>query len=379
MWNLSEESLHVSVIGSNLFVMGFKRYVEMKQILDEQPWEIDGHLLILKEFDNAQNPRNIELTHVPLWFYFEGLYVEHYDQESIKDIAKAVGTVLSVDPELGIPSFEKGFRVRVNVLVLLPLPPGTYARTLRNGLVWVSIIPERLPSNFCKKCLLLGHQEFACKTFHHHHHHQIPSELNSIGAKIKTESESYESFYSTPDPRMIYSSKGKRAFVNSDCNSSEEKRQKCFVDESVHTASLNQPQLFSLMNFFKGKGPPPRGYSQEVLNQMLEYFSSSNGQTLLQSLGPVLVSTTEVIDIATDQFGFHEKVVASQTLQLMSATNLMDSSWYQSDYGNNQVNSQEQQHQYLQRIVKKEYPEPEGPSGAPDDGSIDNFGMVLRS
>ncbi|KAF5174936.1 reverse transcriptase [Thalictrum thalictroides] len=368
-WNLSEGRLHISVIGSNLFVMGFKRYDDLKRILNEQPWEIDSHLLILKEFDNNQNPRNIEFTYVPLWFYFEGLCYEHYNQESIKHIAKAVGTVLSVDPEVGLTSFVKGFRARVDVHVLLPLPPGTFVRTLKNGLVWVSIIPERLPSTFCNKCFLLGHQEFACKTFHH----QIPNELNSIETKIKTEKESYESFYSSPDPRMIYSSKGKRAFVDSVCNSGDgEKRQKCFVDESVHTAFLIESQVYSLVNFLEGKCPP----TQKVLDQMFEYLSSSSGQILLQSLGLVLVSTAEVVDTPTDQFGFHEKVVTNQTLQLMSAINLMDSSSYQNDYVNNLLNNQAQQHQYLQRIVKKEeYPEPEEPSLAPGEGNIDNSWM----
>ncbi|KAL5723014.1 hypothetical protein ACHQM5_006460 [Ranunculus cassubicifolius] len=340
-FNLDEESLHISLIGTNLFTLHFQLHEEQKRILDQQPWQISGLLLVLKEIQENQNPRYIELSQVPIWFNFSGLYFEHYDQDTIRDIAKAVGTVLCVEPKQGIPSAEEGFRARVNVHVLLPLPKGTLVRTAKDGLVWVSIIPEFTLLNFCKNCLVLGHVYSECNT---HFYHLLPSlsDDDYYYPVIKTEAESSRSFYEDPDPRFIHSYSPKSGLIDPYVSPSEgsRKKPKLFNNAVQFAASV-------IVNFIEGKGPAPttRVITEEMMKQVVDYLLSLAGELLLQRVSPVLVMLVDDHIAQTTQLGVERRVLSQRLNRHFAAAGVFLSDSSQVGDSN------------IQKTIKEEYEE----------------------
>ncbi|KAF5203006.1 hypothetical protein FRX31_007410, partial [Thalictrum thalictroides] len=160
-WSVRETS-NVLRAGPNCFICRFHKQDDHDRIINKQPWQILGHLVLLESFSTGHDFKTIQFHTMPLWISFSGLELEHYSTETVGMIATAAGRVAEVLPNGVIPRTAEGYRARVHVLVQFPLVEGTMVNTLTKGDVWISFNYNNLPPLFCVTCRYLGHNRHNC-------------------------------------------------------------------------------------------------------------------------------------------------------------------------------------------------------------------------
>ncbi|KAF5199203.1 hypothetical protein FRX31_011209, partial [Thalictrum thalictroides] len=176
-------------VGNNRFLCKIHDEKALKEMKLKQPSQIMGCIVLIEAFSPPTNPHSVIFTRIPLWIRFPDLTLEHMSADSVTLIAADAGEVIDVQPQGRIPRYAEGYRAQVWANIHKPLLKGTYANTLQNGNIWVSILYNNLPPLNCKLCLHLGHTQHNCHTPPQPQPQIIPAEILQIGYEDNNQAE----------------------------------------------------------------------------------------------------------------------------------------------------------------------------------------------
>ncbi|RZC81556.1 hypothetical protein C5167_044154 [Papaver somniferum] len=73
------------------------------EVLKEEPWNILGYLMILREYDSTRDITKYDFTHQVFCVQFQELKLEHLEDGMIDKMCGEIGKRMEVDPENAIP------------------------------------------------------------------------------------------------------------------------------------------------------------------------------------------------------------------------------------------------------------------------------------
>ncbi|KAF9594948.1 hypothetical protein IFM89_035518 [Coptis chinensis] len=160
-WKLKKK-LDIVVVNGNLFILRFEKENDKNKILNAQPWQMLGYLLVLKSYSPELAPSDINFDQAPFWITFGGLHLEHQMPVFIEQISSTVGRFLEIYPADDSPRDAEGYRARVMVDLRNPLRQGHLVPTVNHGSVWITFNYVGIPFRNCKNCFRLGHDTYSC-------------------------------------------------------------------------------------------------------------------------------------------------------------------------------------------------------------------------
>ena len=150
------KGVQINEIGEELFLAEFGDGRDKKRIMDMSPWTYEKQLILLKEFEGEQVPKDIQLRQSPFWVQIHNLPLHCRTRETGWAIGSKLGEVVDVDVTESGVQWGKYLRVRVQLDVTKKLIRGKKIAVEGGEQSWISFKYERLP-NFCYKCGMLSH------------------------------------------------------------------------------------------------------------------------------------------------------------------------------------------------------------------------------
>ncbi|KAJ4840778.1 hypothetical protein Tsubulata_042840 [Turnera subulata] len=147
--------VEIHQLDRNLFIFQFFHWQDKERVLEQEPWNFDNQILLLKNLEGDEQSSAINLTHVPLWVRAYDIPLHLRKPKFIELLGSKAGqfTQLDTDRDLQMSKFA---RMRISKDVRTPLIRG-FIVTLKNGsLGWVYFKYERLPW-FYFHCGCIGH------------------------------------------------------------------------------------------------------------------------------------------------------------------------------------------------------------------------------
>ncbi|KAI7993273.1 Uncharacterized protein LOK49_LG11G00768 [Camellia lanceoleosa] len=163
---LTTKQLNKQVVSTILH--GAWKTEDRRWVLQEAPWSIMGHLLILQPLEAGLPILDIQFTWCLFWVQIHGLPLENMTKANGEIIGNKLGRLLCVEAHYeGLLLYPNFLRIRVEINVTKPLPRGF---TLNMGgsppvtgsNSWISFKYEKL-SDFCFDCGRIGHERNVCK------------------------------------------------------------------------------------------------------------------------------------------------------------------------------------------------------------------------
>nr|GME00553.1 uncharacterized protein LOC109189671 [Ipomoea batatas] len=153
--------MNAKEIQPRLYLFRFFHERDIIRIFEDDPWNYDQSLLILKRLKAHEDPEKVPLTHAEFWIQVHGLPTEFRAEEVLHAIGKFLGEFIKTDEKIFVGSLRVYYRIRVALNIAKPLRKGM--RLKKNNGEWFSteFRYERLPT-FCFLCGLIGHGEKLC-------------------------------------------------------------------------------------------------------------------------------------------------------------------------------------------------------------------------
>ena len=128
-----------------LFV--FELETDAEQVLPNEPWTFNKHVVLLQRFDGSILSRYLRFTKLKFWVQIHGLPMRMLDLETTIELGEKLGQVTPCENpnELVGGNF---LRVQVEIDVSQLLCQGRRIALDDNEEIWISFKYEKLP-NFC--------------------------------------------------------------------------------------------------------------------------------------------------------------------------------------------------------------------------------------
>ena len=166
-------------------VFTFDNLKDLKRVLENSPWSINGSPLFLKEWSLSDSIKDIDFSTGAFWVQVHDLPLEMITPDNAVSIGSSLGEVLEVDSaDNHKPSRKSYLRLRVLINLHHPLIPGFTHHHPPKAPTWVQYKYERL-SDYCYFCGRLGHLSFACPVV------DRPPAHGRYGDKLKAKSPNF--------------------------------------------------------------------------------------------------------------------------------------------------------------------------------------------
>ena len=161
IWAL-EVAPMIREVGENMYSICFVNEIQMKRAIDEGPWSIMGHCLVLKEWEEGAVLREIQFTEICFWVQVHNVPLDLLTKANAELIGRKLGRVVEVEDPSGNEGFGRGFlRMRLGVEIGKALVERFWIPRKNKGRIWAMIKYEKL-SDFCFSCEKLGHVAKGC-------------------------------------------------------------------------------------------------------------------------------------------------------------------------------------------------------------------------
>ena len=154
LWK-QNKGVQINEIGEELFLAEFGDGRDKKRIMDMSPWTYEKQLILLKEFEGEQAPKDIQLWQSPFWVQIHNLPLHSRTREIGWEIGSKLGEVVEVDVAESGVHWGKYLRVRVQLDVMKKLIWGKKITIKGGEQRWIMFKYEHLP-NFCYRCEMLS-------------------------------------------------------------------------------------------------------------------------------------------------------------------------------------------------------------------------------
>jgi hypothetical protein len=148
------------VIGPNLFLVEFEFSWDLSRVLEGRPWDFEGNLFAVEEFDGVTPPTQMKFDTAEFWVRMYDLPLACMGTVMGFKLGAAVGRVEEVDTNEEGVGWGEYLRVRIHVNLRKPLVRGRMLK-IRDRTTWISFQYEKIP-RFCFKCGVIAHDQEGC-------------------------------------------------------------------------------------------------------------------------------------------------------------------------------------------------------------------------
>ncbi|KAL8457951.1 hypothetical protein ACS0TY_035719 [Phlomoides rotata] len=156
----SGRGIHGSGNRQNLFSFQFNSEMDLRTVLDREPWHFDKNVLVLKELGRGQQPADVSFNSAAFWVRIYELPMAARNQRILTLIFEKIGELVEIDTR-SMEGFGRSIRAKIKIDLHKPLKGGIHMALQENKKIWIEFKYERLPS-FCYICGLLGHLRREC-------------------------------------------------------------------------------------------------------------------------------------------------------------------------------------------------------------------------
>ncbi|OMO80574.1 hypothetical protein COLO4_24033 [Corchorus olitorius] len=162
IWN-ARDLVDVRDLGNNVYGISFANEKGMMFALENGPWSVLGHSLVLRRWEVSQTIREVTFDTLQFWIQVHNLPLEMQTKMNANRIGSVVGKVCEIeDPSWTLGVGRGFFRIKVEIDVKKPLLNGFWVPCDNKDRLWAEILYER-PVDFCYHCGRLGHIEKNCE------------------------------------------------------------------------------------------------------------------------------------------------------------------------------------------------------------------------
>ena len=143
-------------LGCEFYLIRFSVREDHDLVLKNGPWFIGGHFLSVRPWVPNFRPDIANIASVAVWVRLPHLPIEYYNAEALKEIGKAIGTVLRIDTHTASEARARYARFCVQVDINKPL-----IYTILIGNFQQSVLYEGI-EKLCFSCGRVGHRREDC-------------------------------------------------------------------------------------------------------------------------------------------------------------------------------------------------------------------------
>lgn len=148
-WNFIQNFL-IEDMDINKFIFTFRTSQDKFRVRNQAPWNIKGHLLILKPWSPGATLHEINLNHATFNVQIHGLPLDHIILNNAIEIGKTIGNLIKVEEDpLYALAFRKFIRIKVELDITKPLQQGFMMPRLGNNEIWIAIKYEKFRLLLC--------------------------------------------------------------------------------------------------------------------------------------------------------------------------------------------------------------------------------------
>jgi hypothetical protein len=159
-WGKLQGSLTFKVLGENLFLIEFSNLQDKMRVLNGRPWEIEGCLFLVEDFDGSTSPTSYTFDKAAFWVRMINLPLGCMGQAIGRRIGETVGMVEVVDTDAKEVGWGESLRVKILLDLSKPLSRGRKINIMGKT-EWITFQYERLP-RFCFHCGVICHGKTGC-------------------------------------------------------------------------------------------------------------------------------------------------------------------------------------------------------------------------
>ncbi|OMO84704.1 hypothetical protein COLO4_21887 [Corchorus olitorius] len=160
VWELGDNA-EVLSRDKNKVVIYFEKELDKQFVLQENPWSIDGSMILMEEWRENTKLKNMTIQSTPIWMQIWGLPLEYLSPHSARKFGSIAGRFEGVDWPRRITRNIRFLRARVWVNPNKPLIAGSFYRRDDGVRDWVDFKYERL-HRLCVHCGRIGHTRTHC-------------------------------------------------------------------------------------------------------------------------------------------------------------------------------------------------------------------------
>lgn len=147
-------------IGNNRIQFIFDKEEDLKKVLKEAPWFINGWLLTGQRW--TPNPTQDFLSCIPFWVRIKGIPIHQLKDEAVNSIGSTLGRVECIELHAKNSTSLEYVRARVWLPVDEPLVFKKAARFKGGEVVIVDLDYEKL-NKLCYRCKRITHDQYHCR------------------------------------------------------------------------------------------------------------------------------------------------------------------------------------------------------------------------
>ncbi|OMO55831.1 hypothetical protein COLO4_35857 [Corchorus olitorius] len=149
----------VRELGKNLYGLSFRIKKGTDFALNNGPWSIIGHHLILKRWDITKAVKEFEFNEIQLWIQVHNLPFVMQTLTNARKIGGTIGKIIDIEDPSWNFGIGRGFlRIKVELDIDKRLVEGFWVPKQNDERIWCDIKYERL-ADFCYCCGRMGHTE----------------------------------------------------------------------------------------------------------------------------------------------------------------------------------------------------------------------------
>ncbi|XP_074343131.1 uncharacterized protein LOC141680958 [Apium graveolens] len=152
---------YVKQLEANRFLFQFYHEIDIKRVIDGNPWTFGRFHLLFARLKEGDNPRTLPINKLDIWVQLHDMEAGFMSQRVVRDIGDYIGTFVESDAKNFIGVWREYMRVRVIISIDNLLKRTMKLKKNAANWCWVNIKYEGIPT-FCFICGLLGHSDKFC-------------------------------------------------------------------------------------------------------------------------------------------------------------------------------------------------------------------------
>lgn len=97
---IPEDKIKVFELDTNIMEFNFKRWITLNKIWEERPWSINGHLVVLYDYNREMVYQDLDWEHQYFWIQLKKLLPEHTNPPVMKKIGEIMGEIVVIELEI---------------------------------------------------------------------------------------------------------------------------------------------------------------------------------------------------------------------------------------------------------------------------------------
>ena len=142
------KGIQINEVEGEIYLVEFGDGRDKKRVLEMCPWTYEKYLILLRELEGKQVPKEISLWQSPFWMQIHNLPLKSQTRETGRAIGAKLGEVMDVNVAKFGVHWGKSLRVRVKIDIHKKLVRGKKIVIEGGEQRWIAFKYERLPNFF---------------------------------------------------------------------------------------------------------------------------------------------------------------------------------------------------------------------------------------